>query len=83
MRKREYCFMDTQKIEKNETLLQESDLSDLLAQNAKMEMLETGKVKTICPKCKTKARVTIKGLYGETVYIRCDCGFLSCTEHGI
>lgn len=75
--------MVTQEVIMSEASLQEYKLSNTLAQKAKREMIETGEVKTICPKCKTKARVTIKGLYGETVYIRCDCGFLSCTEHGI
>ncbi len=60
-----------------------TDLSNTLAQQAKMEMLETGVVKTKCPKCGSVATVQIVGLYGETVYIRCECGFLSCTEHGI
>ncbi len=58
-------------------------LSDTLEQQAKMEMIETGKVKVICPKCQTKPEVTITGLYGERVKIRCKCGFLACTEYGI
>ncbi len=54
-----------------------------LSQKAKMEMINTGTVKTICPRCKSKARVTIMGLYGESVRIDCDCGFLAEIEKRI
>ena len=58
-------------------------LSNTLEQQAKMEMIETGEVKVVCPKCQTKPVVTITGLYGERVRVRCKCGFLACTEYGL
>jgi len=61
----------------------ESDLSKKLAQKAKMEMMETGAAKTICPKCKEIIKVKITGRYGERVWIRCSCGFVKCAEYGI
>ncbi len=67
----------------NETMIQDPNLSDKLAQKAKMEMIETGEVKTICPICKEKIKVKITGRYGERVKIRCSCGFVACAEYGI
>ncbi|MBO6293213.1 MAG: hypothetical protein J6N51_13320 [Selenomonas sp.] len=75
--------MDTQKMEKRKTSSLNYSLSNSLAQKAKIEMLETGEVKTICPKCKEKVEVTITGMYGERVKMRCSCGFVSCIEYGI
>ena len=60
-----------------------SAIAAKLEQQAKCEMIETGTVKTRCPKCGDIPIVKIEGLYGETVSVRCKCGFLYCVERGI
>ena len=75
--------MATQILKRNATSSQDLNLSYMLEQKAKTEMFETGHVQTVCPKCKTIPSVKVEGLYGETVSVRCKCGFLYCVERGI
>ncbi len=61
---------------------EERMVSHELSQKAKMEMINTGTVKTICPMCQSRARVKIMRTPGS-VRIDCDCGFLAEIEKGI
>ena len=65
------------------TSLDEAQLSNMLEQQAKMEMLEKGKVTVICPKCQNHPRVVIQGKYQTRIFVRCKCGFLGMSEHGL
>ena len=73
--------MDTQKMKS--ISFQKSSQSGLLAQKAKNEMLRTGKVTTTCPKCQNIPKVSIQGMYGERIMVRCKCGYISTMELGI
>ena len=59
-------------------LSEEAQLSDMLEQKAKNEMLETGQVTVICPKCQHHPKVIIQGKYLERIFVRCKCGFSQC-----
>lgn len=57
--------------------------SYLLAQKAKTEMLTGKKVNVSCPKCQSHPTVKIWGSNSERITVRCDCGYIACTEFGI
>lgn len=65
------------------TLSDEAQLSNMLTQEAAEEMLETGKVTVICPKCQKHPQVVIQGKYQNRILVRCKCGFLRMAEYGI
>ena len=68
------------------TAVQKEDLykeGKELAIKARDEMIETGKVTVICPKCHEVPMTKVEGRFYEHVTIRCSCGFISLIERGI
>ena len=57
--------------------------STSLAMQAKMQMLENGRVTVKCPKCQQPPHVDIWGKYQERITIRCACGYIKYMELGL
>lgn len=74
--------MDRGLITAKGTLFQAKE-SSTIAMKAKMEMLEQGKVNSHCPRCNQIPVVKIEGKYDEYINVRCSCGYLNYTEHGV
>lgn len=72
--------MDT---EKQKKFSQDQSLSSMLEKEAISQMRRDGIVSVHCPRCGTVPKVEITGMYKQRVRVRCECGFLSCTELGI
>lgn len=53
--------------------------SIMLANQARLEKQENGKVSVICPKCQDHPKITISS-HGERTTIRCKCGFVRSGE---
>lgn len=68
------------------TAVQKEDLyqeGKELAIKARDEMIETGKVTVVCPKCHKIPLTKVEGRFHEYVSIHCSCGYISLIERGI
>lgn len=64
--------------QKKETIIH-CPQSSALAYQAMLEIHETGKIQTVCPKCKTTLKISMSER-GERTYVKCDCGYVYYCE---
>jgi RNase P subunit RPR2 len=67
------------------TVQREGSLTEAkeLACKARDEMIETGNVTVVCPKCGTIPKVNIDGVFHERIMVKCKCGYIKTIELGI